>query len=85
MVGKPGNCEYEEGQTFTTTLLEKTRLLEERLAAMEGRPPSHLLLPSYDVPDLMPSDFSDSPRASILPHQVELSLTIFTSSLHRLW
>lgn len=37
-VGKAGDCEYEEGQSYTAALLEKTKVLEERLATIENEP-----------------------------------------------
>jgi hypothetical protein len=61
-VGKAGSCEYEEGQTYTMALLEKTKALEERLAAMEDQQLFQNPSPPVGVPDLVPSDFSDSPR-----------------------
>jgi hypothetical protein len=43
-------------------LLEKTKALEERLAAMEDQQVFQNPSPPNEAPDLIPSDFSDSPR-----------------------
>jgi hypothetical protein len=41
-------------------LLEKTRVLEERLAAIEEQQAPRAIDSSSEMPDLVPADFSDS-------------------------